>query len=471
MNTDIVVIGAGAAGLAAALSACQGGTKITIIEKLAAPGGTSLFAEGLFAVESSLQKHDFVGLTCDDVFKTIMEATQWRANGRLVRTYLEKTADTIEWLKEMGVGFDRVSAMWPNGPRTWHLITGRGGGLVKALTSRVTQSGISIRFQTSLKEILLDDHGRVRAVSVIDGEGKEAEIGARAVIVASGGFMNNSRMLEEYAGAGRNTSAIVDMQQTGEPIEIAWAAGAAAEGTGVLMAAPSVRGEKPGSSLHAASAQPGLCVNLLGERFLDESANFRWTLASNALLKQPEGVMFTIFDEEGKRALMEEGIEVPIGVYRPVMSKLTDLDDEILRGVAKGDVFVADTVEGLARAISADPGTLSETVAEYNRCCDERRDYLFAKEVQYLKPIRTPNFYAFRASVHLLGTLGGLKINHRTEVLNGKFEKITGLYAAGNCAGGVYGTNYELTVPGEALGFAVNSGRMAGESALQFLGK
>lgn len=471
METDVVVIGAGASGLTAALSARQGGAKVVIIEKLAAPGGTSLFAEGLFAVESQLQKQDYVGLTRDDVFKIIMEATQWRANARLVRACVDKSADTIRWLQEQGVAFDGVSAMWPNGPRTWHLLTGGGKALIRTLSSLATESGILIRSNTSLKEILLDDNGRVRAVKVIDGDGKTDEIRSKAVIVASGGFNSNKEMLEKYAGVGPNTAPIVDMQQMGEPIRIAWAVGAAAEGIGVLMATPCVRNEKPGSSLHAAAAQPSLWVNSLGERFCDESVNFRWTLTANALAKQRDNVMYTIFDENGKKALVEEGIPIPIGMYVPVMTKLVNLDDELVRGIAQGDAFVADSVEELARAISVDPSVLRDTVNEYNRCCDGRRDLLFAKEEQYLKPVRTSKFYAFKSSVHVLATCGGIKINHRTEVLNANHEKIPGLYAAGNCAGGMYGSNYELTIPGEGLAFAVNSGRIAGENSLQSVGK
>ncbi|MBI5440753.1 MAG: FAD-dependent oxidoreductase [Deltaproteobacteria bacterium] len=110
MKADVVVIGAGAAGLSAALTASRGGAEVVVVEKPAAPGGLSLFVEGMFAVESSIQRRSLIGLTAEEAFKRHMETTQWRADGRLVRAFFEKSAETIDWLQEQGVEFLEAAA-------------------------------------------------------------------------------------------------------------------------------------------------------------------------------------------------------------------------------------------------------------------------------------------------------------------------------------------------------------------------
>jgi fumarate reductase flavoprotein subunit len=255
----------------------------------------------------------------------------------------------------------------------------------------------------------------------------------------------------------------------GEGILMAWEAGAAAEGTDVLqLITPVVRSEKGITHLAATVAQPYLWINKMGKRFCDE-AIFQFPFVGNAQANQKDQIMFHIFDETTKNYMKENGIDSGMGMYVPTTTKLEDIDADIKRGIDDGEVFVADTIEGLGAKIDVNVEALMGTIDEYNTFCDQGHDDLFAKDPKFLHPVRTPRFYAVRGFPSFTGTLGGIKINHKTEVLNNEFEVIPGLYAAGNCAGGMYGDSYDSASAGTALGFAINSGRMAGESALAYI--
>ncbi len=153
-QTDIVVIGSGAAGLAAALTAAEGGAKVTVFEKQRSPGGTSNFLQGTFAVESDMQRERYIMYSRDEAFKNIMEYSHWIANPRLVRAIVNESAATISWLQGQGVVFSDVTINMPDSPRTYHVIKGRGEALVKTLTTRAKERGVEIRLATPVKRIL-----------------------------------------------------------------------------------------------------------------------------------------------------------------------------------------------------------------------------------------------------------------------------------------------------------------------------
>ncbi len=132
------------------------------------------------------------------------------------------------------------------------------------------------------------------------------------------------------------------------------------------------------------------------------------------------------------------------------------------------DIYVAETIEELAEKTGIDPGGLSRTIEEYNRFCERGFDPIFNKNHYLLRPIRRPKFYAGRLVPGAYGSLGGIKINYKTEVLNKEWKKIPGLYAAGTDACSIYGDTYVFILPGNTMGFAVNSGRIAGENAAEF---
>jgi fumarate reductase flavoprotein subunit len=151
--------------------------------------------------------------------------------------------------------------------------------------------------------------------------------------------------------------------------------------------------------------------------------------------------------------------------------KVDNLDALIKEAFDKGykDVFVADSLEELAGKTGIDPDGLKKTVEQYNTFCEKGQDAIFNKSYKYLKPIKTPKFYAARHLPGAYGTLGGIKINHKTEVLNKGWKKIPGLYAVGTDTCTIYGDSDVFILPGNTMGFAINTGRIAGENALQYI--
>ena len=225
------------------------------------------------------------------------------------------------------------------------------------------------------------------------------------------------------------------------------------------------------SQLLTAGFQPRLWVNQLGERFCNESICWKFPMAGNALARQPNARAWCIFDDDTRVHMKEEGVLYVLGEFYDILKNLPDIDEELARGMGEGKVFKGDSLEELAAQIDIDEKAFQETVDEYNSCAESNHDHVFYKDRMYLQPIRTPTFYAVKLGLAAFMTNGGIRINHRTEVLTKEREVIPGLYAAGCSAGGLLGDTYEVSTTGGSLSFAVNSGRMAGDAALQYLGK
>jgi len=479
INSHVVVIGSGASGLGAALTAAEGGLKVILLEKRLRVGGTSNFAEGMFAVESDMQREKYISYTRDQAFKNIMDYSHWRANPRLVRAFVDKSASTIAWLQRQGVEFVEVTNNMPEGFRTWHVLKGptraRGSALTKILLARAKEKGVTLWLATEAKKIIKKDN-RISGV-IAEKEGKTWQINAKTVIIASGGYANNKEWVKKYTGLdlGVHVFPIGNVGKMGDGIRMAWEAGAAEEGMGVLhlfRIGPMGRGVQMLGHPECATLQPDLWVDQRGERFCDESIAFNDTFEGNAHSRLREGYSYTIFDEAAKQYMVEYGIEKGAAYKNLPGTRLINFDKELKVALEKGnpDVFVADSIEGLARKIKVDPDVLKATVDEYNRFCEKGHDDLFAKDPKYLRPLKRPNFYAMRAHAIMLGTLGGIKINHRTEVLDKEEKVIPGLYAIGIDASGLYGDCYNFMYSsGATLGFAVNSGRMAGGNALSYI--
>ena len=161
-NADLVVIGSGAAGTAAALTAAEGGARVILMEKMRSLGGVSNFAEGMFAAESHMQRAQYVSYSRDEAFRTIMEYSHWRANPRLVRAFVDETASTIAWLVGHGVEFAELSTNMPGGPLVWHVLKGpgreRASLMMRTLAGTAKEKGVDFRLAAPARE--LDQRGR-----------------------------------------------------------------------------------------------------------------------------------------------------------------------------------------------------------------------------------------------------------------------------------------------------------------------
>ncbi len=475
-QADIIVIGSGGCGLAAAVTAAEGSAKVIVFEKQRSPGGTSNFFEGTFAVESAMQREKYITYSRDQAFKRMMEYSHWRANARIVRAFVDESAPTIAWLHALGVDFIEVATNMPNGPRTYHIVKGRGSAVIKALAARAKERGVVLRLGTPVTTITREGD-RITGVVVQEG-GQETTVTAPVVIIASGGYANNKVWIKKYTGLdlGVNLRSIGNVGKMGDGIRMAWDVGAAEEGMGVLEAyrfgprAPEFRTYGP---VQMIALQPDLWVDPKGERFCDEGIAFYDTSVGNVNARHREGYTYSLFDDAIKEYYVAYGIHRNVGWKNAPGTKPAGFDDELKAAIEKGttEAFAADSVEELAAKMAVEPVVLKATVEEYNRFCEKGRDELFAKEPKYLRPLRGPRFYAAKARTIFLVTLGGIKINHRMEVVDKKDRAIPGLYAGGMDAGGMWGDSYPMQdSTGASSAFAINSGRIAARNALTYVG-
>lgn len=477
IDTDIVVIGSGATGLAAALTAAESGAKVVVFEKHSSLGGTSNFFHGVFAVESQMQRERYITYSRDEAFKNIMEYSHWRANPRLVRAIIDESASTISWLQDQGVVFTDATINMPDAPRTYHLVKGEGAAVIKALTLKAKEKGVNTKSGVPVMRITKQGN-RVTGVVVKDGE-EEIRVGAKAVVVSSGGYANNKDWIKKYTGydIGVNVFPVGNADKMGDGIRMAWEVGAADEGMGVLhilRIGPIHPAIEPMSVAELPALQPDLWVDSKGLRFCNEGLAFYDTSLGNISARYKEGYTFSIFDDSILQRLQTNGMirnvhpQYPPGTWPPEF-------DQTFKHVldnAKGEVFSADTIDGLALQAGIAPEVLKNTIDEYNNFCQKGHDDLFAKKPEYLWPLMGKKFYAMKAHTAYLGTLGGIKVNQKMEVVDKKDDPIPGLYAGGMDIGGMWGDSYCMDMSsGLSSAVAINSGRIAGRNALIYVSR
>jgi fumarate reductase flavoprotein subunit len=254
----------------------------------------------------------------------------------------------------------------------------------------------------------------------------------------------------------------------GDGIKMAIEIGAATEGLGnIQKGGPDFVGSR---DLRVVAWEPNaVWVNNRGERFIDEAAGYKKFESVNALLRQPGRVSYSLFDENIKKSIMESGVVMGLGLMVLPQTKLPHIDQDLKIEVEKGVAKIAPSWDEIAEWMGAEPAVLKATIDEYNTFCDDGCDPVFDKERRYLTPLRTPPYYALKCYVGFLGTIGGIKINHRMEVLDKGDNPIPGLYAGGVDTGGWETDTYNVELAGTTLGFSVNSGRIAAENAVRYV--
>lgn len=489
LETDVVVVSAGSAGLAAAVSAAEKGVRVIAFEKAAITGGTGNMGMGPFAVESRLQKIKNVNLSKEEAFKIFMDYTHWRVDARLVSEYINKSASTIEWLEEMGVEFVDAIAYVKGSYNTHHIVKGASGRpgpqssamIMKAMTERATELGVKIYLQTPVKKILKED-GRIVGVIAEDKNGEEIRARSKAVIVATGGFGDNPEWIKKYTGFewGKDLFSIRIPGLTGDGIRMAWEVGAGTEGMNMELTCgipfgslqehqqAIMSGSPAAIAVLAIFAQPNLLVNISGERFINEESAGNPTFLGNAVARQPKRCAFKIVDDSILQYYEKNGFDW-LSVMYPI-AKIDNLADKLEKATTdNSNIFIANSLSELSEKTGIKFDNLQKTINEYNQMCTTGRDHIFHKNVKYLRPLKGPRFYAGRYFPTAYGSLGGIKINYKTEVITDDHEVIPGLYAAGVDATAIYGDSYVFVLPGNTLGFALNSGRMAGENAAEYV--
>jgi fumarate reductase flavoprotein subunit len=474
-QSDIAVLSAGTAGLAAAVTAAEGGAGVIAIEKAPHTGGTALRANQLFCVESKLQKIKQYPLTKEEAFRAYMDFMQWSVDARLIKTLIDMSTETMEWFEDMGVEFTDLTSHGPGGYYTAHIVKpdppqpGLGGAatMMRKLEEKAKELGVQLLLKTAAKK-LVKENNRIIGVEAETREGESVRVKCKAVILATGGFGGHHRAPFGIPGL------------VGEGIRMAKEVGAeTTEGT----MPPPFGGDHKASAknlmnpLMASFGHPHLMVNLFGERFVNEEVAVTTPFGGNALSLQKDRCAFRIYDEDTKDYFIENGLEFPMGFGIAQAGTPTatvnreEFDAEVAKILEKGSpmVFVAETIDELTEKTGIDKEGLKSTIGEYNRCCETGRDTLFNKKARYLRPVKRPKFYASR-SMGSTGTPEGVRVNHRTEVLTPDLSVIPGLYAAGgDMICNLYKDIYPNILPGNAMGFALGTGRIAARSALEYI--
>jgi fumarate reductase flavoprotein subunit len=470
LNTDVVVIGGGGSGLAAAVSAAECKAKVIVLEKRHILGGNTALAQAFFAAESPAQRRLGIDAPRDMLFKIAMDYSHWRINPRIMRAFINKSGDTERWLEEKGIEVVRI----PNYPpkiviRTFHFTQGDGIKVIEVLAKCFEEIGGRILLRTSAEKILTNSAGKVVGVLAASGDQK-IKISAKSVIIATGGFGGNKELLLKFCPDYSEEIRGMGIPNMGDGLRMAAEVGAM-EGTGTLQyQGPIFEGARNARSI--CMLPETIWVNKKGERFTDETTGENHFESVNALLQQPHKVSYTVFDEKIKHNIIEQiknGFVPYRGLaYHANREVKPELSDELKAEANKGRVCVTDSWEVMARWMGARPETLKATIDEYNDACEHGYDKIFNKDRRFLIPLSTPPFYAIRCYPIFLSAQGGIKINHRMEVLNDNYDAISGVYAVGNDASGWDPRDhYNAILSGHAYGFALNSGRIAGENAAQ----
>lgn len=478
LTTDIAIVAGGPAGLAAAIAAGEKGLKSIILEKSSTTGGAANMGMGPLGIDTKIQRAAFNNISVEDALKLHMEYTHWNVDADLVSTYFTKSADTIEWLQDMGVEFAGAFRYFKESEATWHIVKPENGvigpraasAMIKKMTERAKELGCDILLGTPVQSLIQED-SKVVGVVAVDAEGNGIEVRAKAVIVATGGFGNNKEMVKEEFGLtlGEDFFPFMIPGITGDGLRMMWDVGAAKFGANI-EAIFQLPDNLNWFLLDAVLRQPNLLINQNGDRFMNEGMMGNTTFTGNALRLQPGNYGYCIMDEGILREYKKNGPDI-VDIVHPAEAFIA-FEGQAAVAVEQNypAYFEAATIPELAEKLGIDADKLQDTIDEYNEMCATGVDTKFFKNHKFLHPITGKGKYLVgKFYLAAYGTVGGVRINKFCEVLDDNYMPIEGLYSAGSDANTIYGDSYNFTLCGNTMGFAVNTGRMAGESAADYI--
>ncbi len=313
---DVVVVAAGPSGLAAAITAAENDLSVIVLEKSNVAGGSANMGMGPLGIDTSVQKRELSSLTVEKAFNMFMEYTHWRVDAQLVKKYFEKSADTIDWLQDMGVEFYKAAKYFPVSEATWHIVKPEegkpgpraAGTMIKRMMERAAELGITVLTETPAKEILMED-GTAKGVKAASKDGEEVIVHSKAVVIATGGFGNNPEMMKEVSDIeyGKNYFGIRVQGLMGDGIRMAWDAGAGKSDINVEINL-AIFGEDD-FNIKTCFYQPHLLVNWNGERFFNEGKIQNGTFAGNACKAQPKCYGLMVLDDRIKNEYAKKGVD------------------------------------------------------------------------------------------------------------------------------------------------------------------
>ena len=449
-ETDILVVGAGGAGFAAALEAANKGAKVIILEKLGYIGGSSTICGGALSFAGTdVQAANNIKDSNELFYEDLMKVGENINVPELVKAYIDNQLETYNWLKDLGVESKSVSASsGMSVPRAHYYPP---SDLLKVLNTAGSDKGVKLILNTAAHKLAVDPKtGAVKGIFAVQGKKNIAYGAKKAVILTSGGFSLNKELLAKFVPPMAKAKAIVGLGSDGDGLKMAWACGADIQDMPYIKATFgfNLTPKTIANDFALVFYHGAIIVNKQGKRFVNESLSYK--LVGDAALVQTDAVGYQIFDQ-------------PIA-DSTAKDKLAAVENLIKRG----DVLSAPSLAELAKLIGIDSTALEATVKEYNENVAKGEDPQFGRASLtsgYGKPvqIKTGPFYAFPSTAVILGTYGGILINGKAQVLDVHGDPIPGLYAAGEITGGVHGAAY---MTGTAFGKALIFGRIAAKTAL-----
>lgn len=482
MTTDVVVVGGGASGTAAALAAAEHGAKVIVLEKAPAVGGAGRIASGLFAVGSSQEKAKNINFTTDELYTRMMDYNHYLSNAALTRAVIDKSGSTIDWLTKYGVETELTDKNPQQGqdedPIRWQIYHHYKdtNAAFKNMYANLDKMGGKLLTQTTGESLIKNEKGEVTGVIASKADGGKLTVHSRAVIIATGGFGGNKKMLTE-AMLTDNISLLAWSNQ-GEGVKMAWQAGAAKWNVqSALLHANKLVGEdaEKGNGFNSnllirILKSPLLWVDVTGNRFADEAMVYDTAYWSNVSYSVG-GNYFIVLDTPTLKRYTEEKLPFEIsGGGAPNPTGSGDFVALVEAGVKKGDIFKGNTIEELAKNANMSVEKLKATTTAYNQAVKNKKDPLYLKDPKFLAfTVSSGPFYALKAEEVSLSSLGGVRVNEKLEATDKNIRSIPGLYVVGNDAAGFYSTPAYPPYQGLANGYAYNTGRIAGENAAQYI--
>lgn len=490
-DADVVVIGAGGAGMTAAMTAADAGQKVVILESQAMVGGNSARATGGMNAAKTIYQDENEFDQAAGVEKTLATAAekyadnetitalaktvseQWAAyqanptgyfdsvelmeldtmvggkginDPELVKTLCEGTADAIDWLDENGITLHNVSSFGGASVKRIHRpvneegkVVSVGAYMIPLLQENCEKRGIDIVLNTTVDTILTDANGAAVGVSGTDKDGNTVVVNAKSVILATGGFGANLDMVTQYKPelAGFMTTNAAGAQ--GQGIEMATAIGAGTVDMDQIQIHPTVEANTAALITEGLRGDGAILVNANGERFIDEVGTR--DVVSAAEIAQPGSYSWLIVDQA-----------------------MVDASSVIQGYIKKGYTKTGATYEELAKELDVDPAAFANTMETWNGYVEAKNDPDFGR-TSFANPLNNGPYYAIKVTAGVHHTMGGVTINSATEVLKEDGTVIPGLFAAGEVTGGVHGAN---RLGGTAVADFVVFGRIAGESAANY---
>ena len=489
-TVDVVVVGAGGAGMTAAITATDAGKKVIVVESQPIAGGNSVRSTGgMNAAKTPYQdKNEFkeaAGVEktlataaekfADNATITALAATvksQWdtyqanpqgyfdsvelmeldtmiggkgKNNPELVKALAENSADAIEWLASIGAEVKNVGAFGGASVKRIHRpvnadgkVTAVGAYIVPILEKNLQDRNVQFLFDTTANEIIMKD-GKAVGIKGTGKDGHKVTINAKSVVIATGGFGANAEMVEKYKPELKGFATTNAEGAQGQGIDMATAAGAATVDMDQIQINPTVHIEEDGNAHLITEGLRGdgaILVNAEGKRFYDEVSTR--DKVSAAIIEQTDKSAWLIVDQT-----------------------MVDKSAVIAGYIKSGYTVTGATYEELAKAMGVDEATFTSTMNTWNQAVEAKSDAEFGR-TSFANPLTTAPYYAIKITPAVHHTMGGIVINPKAEVLNEKGEAIPGLFAAGEVTGGVHGAN---RLGGNAVADFVVFGRISGQSA------